>query len=157
MRKLLPMLATLSLGGCVTVPADFVQSGAETAELTRLASASAETLVLSLGAGAAPDFAATQLAIERARLGVASRITIGVGRLGIEEYAGLGVLGATLTVCQDGVTRLQLLYANDPESASIQARTRFWPGCVLPLGLAAMQSRQPQGPQGSEIAANATP
>ncbi len=142
MWKLLSTLAALSLGGalggCVSLPADYAADGRDTAELTRLASASVETLVLSIGPGGTPDFAATQMAIEQARLAVVMQVAMGLGRLGLERYAGLGALGATLSVCQDGVARLQVLHASDPESAMIQARTRFWPGCAMPLGLAAL-------------------
>lgn len=140
MWKFLPTLAALSLAGCVSIPADYAGGGFDAAELTRLASVSVESLVLSLGSGDTPDFATTQMAIEQARLAVVTRIAMGLGRLGLEEYAGLGALGATLTFCQDGVTRLQLLYADDPDSAMLQARTRFWPGCAMPLGLAALQA-----------------
>mgnify|MGYP001105630078 CR=1 FL=1 len=144
MWKYLPALAALSLGGCVSLPADYAGAGYDSAELTRQASLQVETLVFSVGPGGAPDFAAAQLAIERARMAVVARISMGIGSLGLEQYAGLGALGATLTLCQDGVARLQALHAADPDSAMVQARTRFWPGCAMPLGLAALQvSGQP--------------
>lgn len=140
MWKIVSTFAALSLGGCVSVPTDFGGDMYNSTALARAASVSVESLMLTLGTGETPDFFGTQMAIEQARLAVVARATMGVGRLGLVELAELGALGVTLTYCQDGVVRLQALHRADPDSAATQARTRFWPGCVMPLGLSVLQS-----------------
>lgn len=136
MNKLLPLLALL-LPACASVPEPPAAGTAQALALARTAARQVAALLASLPAGgpvdAGPADAGPALAaVGAARLALVSRLAAGMKGAGMAQIAGLGALGATLVVCEEGLARLQ---AAAGDAALHERRLRL--GCLLPLELLA--------------------
>lgn len=137
MRQILPIALLALLAGCVTAPAGTQLDDTEMRTLVRNVAAELDQFSYLFGVDGEPDFTTVQADLANVRVQLAGRTTFGLDAAGLRQLAAAGALGVTISVCEDSLSRLRLLYDQDRASAMEQVRGRFRLSCVVPLGLQA--------------------
>ena len=126
----LPLFAALA--GCTTLSAPFPDPQAPLIrQSVGTAEAAVRRLVFGLADGSESDFGAALAALDEARVTVATASVFAGPEIGLAAQAERAALGVTLTVCAEGVKRMEAA----PESAAGYARGGFSFSCVVPLGV----------------------
>lgn len=138
MRQIFPIVLLACLAGCVTAPVGERLSDAAMQTLVRDTAARVDQFSYLFGVDGEPDFAGVLASLSELRVQAASRTVIGLDATSLRQMAELAALGVTVSVCEDNVSRLHLLYDSDRAAAMAQARDRFRLSCVVPLSVLAV-------------------
>lgn len=135
MGRMFLISACLWLAACVSVPPGERLDDAELSVLVRDVAAQVDLFSYTFGLDGEPDFAGVQSALADVRFQAMGRMPFGLDGISLQRSAGLGALQVTISACEDAVSRLRYLYAEDRAAAMDQVRGRFRLSCVLPLSM----------------------
>lgn len=137
MRQIFSILLLALLAGCVTAPAGERLSDADMRALVRDTAARLDQFSYLFGVDGEPDFTGALASLAAVRVQMTGRTTIGLDAVSLRQLASFAALGVSISVCEDSLSRLRLLYNSDRAAAMAQAREQFRLSCVVPLSVAA--------------------